>query len=164
MNKILKGFYRPKNKEKYKGRVDNIVFRSSLELQFMRYCDLNPAILEWSSEEIVIPYISPKDKKIHRYYVDFWIKYISEENETDKNGIVILENNKPKKKIKKALIEIKSADEIKPPKQPARITDTYKRKIATWLINMAKWQAAKNFATKYNMEFKIITEKQLKNI
>ena len=31
-------------------------------------------ILEWGSEEIVLPYRSPIDNKVHRYYPDFYIK------------------------------------------------------------------------------------------
>ena len=41
----------------------------------MVYCDNNPNILEWGSEEIIIPYKSPLDKKVHRYFPDFFIKY-----------------------------------------------------------------------------------------
>ena len=69
-----KGKYAPQNPEKYKGNAKNIIYRSMWELRFMKYCDSNPSILEWSSEEIVIPYRS-LDNKIHRYYPDFWIKY-----------------------------------------------------------------------------------------
>ena len=70
-----KGKYRPKNRQKYKGDVGEVVYRSLWELKFMKYCDLNSKILKWSSEEIIIPYKSPVDNRIHRYFPDFYVKY-----------------------------------------------------------------------------------------
>ena len=72
--RIKKGFYKPKNISKYKGDYRKIFHRSGLELKFMRYLDGNDSILKWSSEEIVIPYRSPIDGKVHRYFPDFWVK------------------------------------------------------------------------------------------
>ena len=40
----------------------------------MQYCDSTTNILEWGSEEIVLPYRSPIDNKVHRYFPDFYIK------------------------------------------------------------------------------------------
>ena len=67
----LKGKYITRNSAKYRGDYRNIIYRSSWELKFMKYCDMNPNILEWGSEEIVIPYRSPLDNRVHRYFVDF---------------------------------------------------------------------------------------------
>ena len=69
-----KGKYRIKNIEKYKGDPTNVTYRSLWERKFMVYCDKNENILEWGSEEIAIPYRSPLDNKIHRYFPDFYIK------------------------------------------------------------------------------------------
>ena len=69
-----KGRFKPKNYKKYKGDPTKVTYRSMWELRFMKYCDKNDSILEWSSEEIIIPYRSI-DNKVHRYYPDFWIKY-----------------------------------------------------------------------------------------
>ena len=69
-----KGRYSPTYPRKYKGNHTNIVYRSLWERKFMVYCDLNENILEWGSEEIAIPYRSPVDKKIHRYFPDFYVK------------------------------------------------------------------------------------------
>ena len=69
-----RGKYKPANPEKYAGNVNNIVYRSSWERRFMVYCDNNEAITFWSSEELVIPYISPVDRRQHKYYPDFVIK------------------------------------------------------------------------------------------
>jgi len=65
------GRFTPKSPNKYKGDPTNIIWRSTWELRFLKYLDTNPAILEYGSEEIVVPYISPLDGKAHRYYVDF---------------------------------------------------------------------------------------------
>ena len=69
-----KGKFRPQNREKYKGNSSNIVYRSGWELNFMKYLDRQPEVLQWNSEEIIIPYKSPIDGKWHRYYPDFWVR------------------------------------------------------------------------------------------
>ena len=69
-----KGKYTPKNPNKYKGNPHRIVYRSLWERKFMKYCDFNDAVLEWGSEEVIIPYLSPWDGRIHRYFPDFYIK------------------------------------------------------------------------------------------
>ena len=69
-----KGKYYPKFPHKYKGDPTTITFRSLWERKYMNWCDKNANILEWSSEEIIIPYISPVDNKIHRYFPDFYTK------------------------------------------------------------------------------------------
>ena len=66
--------YRIKKLEKYKGDPTNVTYRSLWERKFMNYCEENPNVIQWSSEEIVIPYRSPIDKKVHKYYPDFWIR------------------------------------------------------------------------------------------
>jgi hypothetical protein len=142
-----KGKFKPKNYQKYAGDPTNIVYRSLLERRFMVYCDNNPSILEWSSEEVVIPYYSPIDKKWHRYFVDFYVKY------RDLHG-----------NIKKNLIEIKPSSQTKPPNKPessSKPTRRYLNEVMTWGVNQAKWKAAIEYCKDKNFEFKIITEKEL---
>jgi hypothetical protein len=142
-----RGKFKPKNYQKYAGDPTNIVYRSLLERRFMVYCDNNPSILEWSSEEVVIPYYSPIDRKWHRYFVDFYIKY------KDSNG-----------NIKKNLIEIKPSSQTKPPNKPessSKPTRRYLNEVMTWGVNQAKWKAAVEYCKDKNFEFKIITEKEL---
>ena len=74
------GFYRPKFPEKYKGNVNNIVYRSNYELVAFRFFDHNPNVLEWASEENVIPYQNPLTGRVSRYFVDIYAKM------KDKNG------------------------------------------------------------------------------
>lgn len=87
-NVAVKGKYYPKNKQKYLGNRAPI-YRSMWERRFMIYCDKSKNILEWDSESIHIPYISPKDKKWHNYYPDFYIKYKNKNNQTIKSIIEI---------------------------------------------------------------------------
>lgn len=138
-----KGRYRPSNERKYIGNPNNIIYRSLWERKFMQYCDLNENILEWASEEISIPYISPIDRKKHKYYPDFYIKY------KDKDG-----------KIKKSLIEIKPKKQTVEPQQKRR-TKSYMTEAKTWVVNQAKWSAAEEFCKDHMWEFKILTEDDL---
>jgi len=139
-----KGIFKPKNPQKYKGNSKTIIYRSSWELRFMNYCDTNTSILEWSSEEVVIPYVSPIDGRTHRYFVDFYCKI------KNKNG-----------EVEKTLIEIKPKKFTKPPQKKKRVTKTYLNEVRQWGVNTAKWNAAKKWATKKGMKFIILTEDTL---
>lgn len=143
-----KGRFKPKNYQKYKGDATNVIYRSLLERKFMVYCDEKPWVLEWSSEEIVIPYVSPIDNRWHRYFVDFWIKY------RDKN------NN-----IRTVLIEVKPLSQTKPPTRKdtptGKPTRRFITEVATYGINQAKWKAAQEYCLDRKWEFKILTEKDL---
>ena len=140
-----KGKYRPENPRKYKGDPANIVYRSLWERKFMRYCDLNENVNQWQSEEFCIPYVSPIDNKINRYYPDFLVRY------TDKFG-----------KKRSMVIEVKPQKEVEMPEQnPKRRTKQWVYKVKTWAVNQAKWKAAQEFCDDRNYEFKIMTEKDL---
>jgi len=141
----LKGKYTPNNIHKYRGNPRNIIYRSSWELKFMKYCDTRQNVLEWGSEEIVIPYRSPLDNKIHRYFVDFYVKIV------DSNGV-----------ITKYLIEIKPSKQTVPPKKPQRQTKSYIYEVTEYVKNQAKWKAAKEFCEDKMWKFKILTESELK--
>ena len=74
MAESIKSRFRPTFPRKYKGNANNIICRSSWERRFCNYCDINESIIEWGSEEFFIPYVSPKDNRVHKYYPDFIIK------------------------------------------------------------------------------------------
>lgn len=142
--KTYKGKFRTKNPAKYKGDINNIVYRSLWELRFMKWCDTNPSVEEWGSETIIVPYISPLDRKVHRYFVDFYMKI------KDKNG-----------KIEKYLIEIKPERFTKPPEIPQKKTKRFIDEVFQYGVNEAKWKAAFEFCEDRNMKFIILTEKDL---
>lgn len=136
-----KGKYNPINPNKYQGKISNITYRSMWERRFMKYCDLNANVLLWSSEELVIPYISPVDKKMHRYYPDFLIN-VKGQDGTKKTMV----------------IEVKPKRETKAPKKKSRITPRYLNEMKTWTVNEAKWKYANEFCKDRDWEFKILTE------
>ena len=137
------GFYKPKNPTKYRGNPSNIVYRSLWERKFMVYCDMNDKIVEWGSEEFFIPYRSPIDGKIHRYFPDFYVK--------------VKTNTGPKKWV----VEVKPKAQCKPPKTPKRKTKKYINEVRTYAVNEAKWMNAKEWCKDRNMEFIILTEVEL---
>jgi hypothetical protein len=139
-----RGIFAPRNPRKYLGDVTNIVYRSSYELRFMNWCDLNDNVLQWGSEEVVIPYVSPMDNKIHRYFVDFFIKI------RNKHG-----------DIKKYLIEVKPYRFTQEPVVPQRKTKRFITEVYQWAVNNAKWDAARTVADRNGWSFMLITEKDL---
>lgn len=143
--KYVQGKFIPKNPQKYEGDVNNIFCRSSWEFKFFIWCDRNPNVLKYSSEEVVIPYVKPTDGKIHRYFVDAKITI------KDIEG-----------KIHTYIIEIKPFSQTKPPKIKSRKTKAYIDSVITWTVNEAKWIAAKKYADKNGYQFKILTEHDLK--
>ena len=139
-----KGKYQPINPKKYKGDPTNIVYRSLWERTFMKYCDTNENILEWFSEEIAVPYRSPIDNKIHRYFPDFYIKV------KESNG-----------SIKKYIIEIKPKKQTIEPQVQKRKTKGYIYEVYEYAKNQAKWKAAEEFCKDRGYEFKVLTEDHL---
>ena len=134
------GKYRPTYYRKYKGDPNNIIYRSSWEYKFMKWCDITSSVQEWGSEEIIIPYISPVDGKRHRYFPDFYVK---------------IEN-------RKYLVEVKPFRQTLEPKTQKRNTKRYINEVVTYHINKAKWKAATEFCKDNSWEFMLITEKELK--
>ena len=144
-SKYRQGKYRPQNPKKYGGDPTNIVYRSSYELKFMQYCDLTENVNSWKSEEFFIPYISPIDNKVHRYFADFFVKY------KDKNG-----NNRT------LVVEIKPQKDLKEPDtNPKRKTKSWAYQVKIWAVNQAKWKAAKEWCADRKYEFRILTETEL---
>ena len=108
--KYYKGKFNPERPNKYKGNIRNIIYRSGWERRFMIYCDRNENVIEWGSEEVAIPYQSPLDGKIHRYFPDFYVK-VKQPNHT----------------VVKYIVEIKPKRQTKPPRRNP------KRKTKSWL-------------------------------
>jgi hypothetical protein len=109
----------------------------------MVFCDQNDSVLKWSSEEVVIPYISPVDGRKHRYFVDFWIRM-----------------RKPDGSVEECLVEIKPKKQTKKPEMPTtkRVPKSKIYEIKNWLVNSAKWKAAENYCESKGWKFRILTE------
>ena len=120
-------------------------YRSGLELKCLRYCDMNIHIKKFSLEPFCIPYLSPKDGKIHRYFIDFFIEF--------SNG-------------QKFLVEVKSSGETREPKMPGKKTEkailNYQKALQTYVVNKSKWEAATQFCKEKGLTFIILTENELK--
>ena len=144
MGESKKSIYRPSFPQKYNGNVSNIICRSNWERKFCKWCDTNPNILEWSSEELWIRYISPVDNKSHRYFPDFIIKV------KESDG-----------KVKRYLIEVKPKKQTNPPVQKKKSKKSYIYECTTYAVNQAKWKAAKEWCDDRKIEFKLITEEEL---
>lgn len=138
------GKFKPRNPHKYKGDHNNILYRSGWELQMMNRFDQSSDIVEWSSEELVIPYVSPVDGRVHRYFIDFKIKTA--------DGVV-------------SLIEVKPANQIAPPQNVGNVKPSaargkankpnrrFLKEVVTYGVNMAKWRAANNYAKDRKWKF-----------
>ena len=110
----------------------------------MKYLDKHPSVIEWASENVIIPYYNQIEKKTRRYFVDFYVK-----------------TQNPEGLIKKFIIEVKPASQCRPPKQRKRISTKYKNDLKRFITNQSKWKAARKWAEKRGMEFVILTEKEL---
>jgi len=137
-----KGRYKVKNPSKYRGNPTQVIFRSLWERQVFRWCDENSSVLQWSSEEIIIPYRCKTDKKLHRYYPDVYIKT----------------------KDKEYLIEIKPKKETVPPRDRSKKTKKYLNEVMTYIKNTSKWDAAKEYCADRGFIFDIWTEDTLKKM
>ena len=144
MGESVKSKYKPSYPSKYKGDPNNIICRSSWERKFCRYCDLNESVISWGSEEFWIPYLSPVDNRVHRYFPDFIMKV------RESSG-----------QVKTYVIEVKPGKQTVPPKKPKRQTKSYLYECKTYAVNQAKWKAAVEFCKDHMIEFKVITEKEL---
>tara|TARA_Y200000002_G_scaffold112411_2_gene92041 strand:+ start:4671 stop:5108 length:438 start_codon:yes stop_codon:yes gene_type:complete len=139
------GLYKPNNPKKYKGNPTTIIYRSSWEQKFMKFCDRTGSIVEWGSEEYIIPYRCPTDGKRHRYYPDFYIKV------RKKDGTYA-----------KYIIEIKPKKQTKPPyDHKDKRSVSYKKACLTFAKNRAKWDAAEDYCEDRQMGFLILTEENL---
>ena len=135
------GYYKVKNPKKYKGDFTNVIYRSLWEKSVFMWCDVNPKVKGWSSEEIIIPYYYEADKRYHKYFPD--VKIIFED--------------------KTLLIEIKPEKETLPPTGPKR-TKKYINEGFTYIKNMNKWEAAESYCKDRKWQFQIWTEKTLQEM
>lgn len=136
------GQFKIKNTNKYLGDPSNIHYRSSWEFSVMMWCDTNPAVIKWSSEELIIPYHCPTDGAWHRYFIDFTI--------TMSDGRIFWIELKPEK------YTVPPSKATSKKGQKRYITEVYQ-----YIKNQAKWKAAQAAAISQHAQFQIWTEKSL---
>jgi len=137
MSKYAQGKFVPKHPEKYIGK-STPTYRSSWEFVFMQFADNNPAIIQWASEGLKIPYRNPVTGKQSVYVPDFLVVYL------DKN-----------------MKQHTEVIEIKPLKETTMETARSPRDKLMVAINMAKWAAAQQFCRAHNMFFRVVNETQI---
>lgn len=139
--RFKQGYYTPKHPEKYMGDVNKIRYMSSYELSVHEFLDNNPNVIRWGSEIIAIPYIKPTDKRIHKYYPDYYVEF------RDKVG-----------DIRRELWE------VKPHSQTTQPRSNHKHVLyeqVSFAINTAKWQSAQVWCAERGIGFRILTEKSV---
>lgn len=139
--KFQQGKFIPKNPDKYKGDIDKIRYMSSWEKNVHEFFDGNPNVIEWSSEEVPIPYYYDLDKRVHTYYPDYWVKY------KKSNGAIVEE-----------IIEVKPKSQTKPPRGKSKYL---LEQQVVYVKNMCKWKAAVKWCKEHNMTFRIISENSI---
>jgi hypothetical protein len=168
-SKIKQGYYKVQNTDKYIGDPNLVIYRSSWEHAFCRWCDFSPSIIHWSSEPIKIPYydrvskldeckrygLNPNDPKnwvIKNYNTDFWVEIQKQDNTVDRMFIEIKPSNKLLKPV--------------PPSQGASLKEQRRFNIDAkeYLINEAKWAAMNAYAKQNNVKFYVFTEKTLSSL
>ena len=127
------GIFKPRNPDKCLNKKE-ISYRSHLEFRFMKMCDKNPIVLEWSSELVIIPYENPAKGKVCRYFVDAYVMF----DTPDGNQKFLIEI-KPKRQTEKPT----------PSKRKKKSTVLYENIM--WEINKKKWEAAEQFAKNKGM-------------
>jgi hypothetical protein len=138
------GTFRPNNPHKYVGDHTKIIYRSSWECRVMNWLDKNPDILSWASEEVIIPYRSPVDGRMHRYFPDFVVKSRGKDGST-----------------KTMMIEVKPKKQTQEPEKKKRVTKQYINEVVTWGVNQAKWKAATEYCLDRGWKFMLMTEDHL---
>ena len=135
------GKYRVLHREKYDGDTAAVVYRSLWERQVFKWCDENPGVARWSSEETIVPYRCRSDGKSHRYFVDLKVTFKTGET---------------------YLIEIKPKKQTQEPKVRTRKTKTYITEVLTYAKNLSKWEAAREYCADRGWIFEVWTEDTIK--
>ena len=151
-DKYHQGYYKLQNVHKYLGNPVDIVYRSSWELKFMIYCDLNPGVRKWASEMIRIPYVDSGGHS-HVYIPDFYL-------ETD--------NAEEPLMPRKFVVEIKPEAETRQPLIPNSISEKQLKnleyQLAQWQKNKYKWAYASEWCKGRDIKFWLVTEVHLNRL
>ena len=141
--KIHQGYYVPKHPHKYIGDLSKIVFRSDWEYRFLRHCDNSDDIVRYASEPVAIPYLNPLDKRVHNYYIDFYIEMRNAEG-----------------RVSPWLIEVKPVKHTILPTEPKNPTlkamENHIGQVRRVLQNIAKFKAADNYAKQSGAVFGVL--------
>jgi len=167
--KTKQGYYKVSNKEKYIGDPELIIYRSSWEFGFCKYCDMSPSVKRWSSEPVSIPYYdrvskleecaklgldpnNPSNWEVKNYNTDFWYEVDTGNGKTEKIFVEI----KPSYKLKKPIPPLDNA--------PLKEQRIFVKNAKEYLTNEAKFAALKGWADQHGSKFYVFTEHTLEKI
>jgi len=150
MTKYYQGRFKPKHPQKYMGDPTNIIYRSGWEFKLMRYLDSHPKVLQWGSEELIVPYRSPIDGRMHRYFPDFLVKQI---NKYGKKETILIEVKPKAQTVPPDVSKIKT--------KTGQTSRRYINEVKNWGINQAKWKAAEEYCKDRGWKFQIMHEGHL---
>lgn len=149
--KYKQGNYLLQNSIKYIGQMP-VKYRSSWELAFCKFCDLNSRVVKWSAEFLEIPYqiVINGQTENHRYYPDFYVEMTTENPDV----------------YDKFVIELKPNHELEPPTEPKRqslkMLENFEYAQKMYRKNLYKWAFARDWCERRGLKYKIITEEHLK--
>ena len=135
MTRFAQGKFNLKNPDKYVG-TRTPTYRSGWEFHFMKFCDEHPSVTQWASEAIRIPYRNPLTGKQTIYVPDFFIAY---SDQSGKQRVELIEVKPKNQSVKESLGRSRSNQ-------------------AHWVINQAKWEAARAWCKQKGIFFRIVTE------
>lgn len=147
-----KGMYSPQNPNKYIGHLP-ILYRSSWEFAFCKFCDLNENVVKWSAESLEIPYqITNKLMQVenHRYYPDFYVEMVT--SQVDRYDRLVIEI-KPKHET---ILPVEQTT------QSLKMLENYEYALKTYKKNLHKWAFSKDWCERHGLKFIIITEDDLR--
>jgi len=138
MAHFAQGKFNLKNPDKYVGNKSP-TYRSGWEFTFMKFCDEHPSVSQWASEAIRIPYRNPLTGRHTIYVPDFFIVY------ADKGGRQRVE-----------LVEVKPSSQALKEK-----LGRSRANRAHYVVNQAKWEAARAWCKQKGIYFRIVTEQDI---
>jgi len=138
------GKFQPRNIKKYQGDATKVIYRSLWERNVMRWLDANKSVEWWNSEELVVPYRCKTDNRVHRYFLDFAVKF--------KEGPIYVIEVKP------------SAQTKRPVRKKGKAQSKFIKEATTYTKNMSKWYAARAYCEERGYVFEIWTQDTLESL
>ena len=149
-SRYSQGYYKIINPDKYHGDITQIIYRSSYEYKFCRYCDLTEGVIKWASEPFSVKYFDPVNKKARNYHIDFYIRVKLEGSDKEIDYLVEV---KPKSKLIRPIFKAKQ--------KTVKNMTNYNTALEEFLIIQAKKEAAERYAMDIGYKFILITEEFL---
>lgn len=110
----------------------------------MMMFDSDTRIVQWSSEELIIPYRSPKDGIVHRYFPDF---------------VIVIQMPDGTKKVR--VIEVKPSSKLIQPVPKKKVTGKFMKELLEYETIQSKKRAAEAYCADRGWSYVFVTEHDL---